>query len=266
MTKILTACISVVVAAIVFSQNAIAATAGSISTNQQFLLDADGSVRNDSTTKFLSIEQATLTLNKGDSSTSATTYNGDTSKELMNLLVAGNDQNHINDMLPNIDLGYMSTDSWHIEYVVKNTSEDAILTITDYLITLYAMHYTGEGHTAINGSVVVLLTPGYMDDSHQYTQTEVTLEGYNTTDKAGVSHGTWATSLATSFTLNPGESIKLFATVAAPMHNDHSEGHLYIGLEGFQLAGTATNIVPEPATATLSLLALAGMAARRRRK
>ncbi len=39
-----------------------------------------------------------------------------------------------------------------------------------------------------------------------------------------------------------------------------------IGLEGWSVAITQTASIPEPATATLSLLALAGLAARRRRK
>ncbi len=263
MKRLLTTCISVLISAVVFSQSASAETVTTVTTNQQFLVSADGSVKNDSTTQYLSVEQATLSY--GDKS--ATAYNGGTSAELMDLLVAGDNQNDINDMLPNIDLGYLSTDSWYIEYVIKNTSEDTRLTITDYRISLYAMHYYESGHTAIDGDVVVLLTPGYMDDAHSYTQTEVKLTGSNTTQEAGVSHGAWSTNLNIPFTLDPGETIRLFATVAAPEHNDHADGHLYIGLEGFQLAGTATTpAVPEPTTATLSLLALAGLAARRRRK
>ena len=245
-----------------------------VATTQQFLVDADGSVRNDSTTKYLSIEETILKLtwmdenNNPTQTISATTSGGESDSELQKLLIAGKLQNDINDMLPNINLGYKSQDSWYVEYTLKNTSQNSIITITDYRINLYAMHFNDDdGHTAIDGNVEVLLTPGYWDGStHSMSQTTVNLTGSNSTDEAGVSHGMLVTDLIQAFTLNPGDEIKIFTTVMAPIHDEHVNGYLYIGLEGFQLAGTASPIVPEPTTATLSLLALAGLAARRRRK
>ena len=266
MKKFLTMCASTLISAVVFAQSEIAGATSSVTTQQEFIVNSSGEAIFFSNTQYLSVEEVTLTLNSGNTSTSATLQNDDKTNELLNLLIAGSDQNDINHMLPNIDLGYLSKDSWHIEYTIKNISENTRLTVTDYQITLYAMHYHESGHTAIDGNVVVLLTPGYMDDKHTFTQTEVTLQGSNSTEQAGVSSGTWMSHLAIPFTLDPGESIKLFATVAAPMHNDHEDGHLYIGLENFKLSALAATIVPEPTAAALSLLALSGLLARRRRK
>lgn len=270
MSKILTAYVLLFLSAFTLCQSVKAETKA---TTQQFMVFADGSVMNYSTTKYLSVEEAILYLswvdenNEPKTSLQAIAQGGGSSEELQELLIAGEDQNDINHMLPNIDLGYMSHDSWSVAYKLKNTSEKYAITITDYRINLYAMHYNGSGHTAINGNVDVLLTPGYWDGStHSMSQTTVTLEGSNQTGEAGVSHGWWKTHLQQSFTLNPGEEIYIFATIMAPEHNDHSDGHLFIGLEGFQLAGSAYTAVPEPATTALGLLSLVSLAAYRRRK
>lgn len=67
-------------------------------------------------------------------------------------------------------------------------------------------------------------------------------------------------SLTTPLCINAGESAKLSLSVS------NAKGfNTYIGLTGGSVT-YSTVVVPEPTTATLSLLALAGLAARRRRK
>lgn len=245
--------------------------ASSVETTQQFMVNADGSVYNDSTTKYLGVKETLLKFNyeKGDSK-SATAVNGGTSEALQKMIIAGANQNDINDMLPYLNLGEETDDSWYIEYTIFNQSADSIVTITDYSLTLYAMHYQGdEQHTAYDGNVTINLTPGYhTDTNHSNSQATVVLVGSNTSGEAGVSSGTITTELENEFSLKPGEAITLYATVSAPAHDEHANGYLYVGIKGFELAGTASpiSVVPEPTTATLSLLALAGLMARRRRK
>ena len=244
--------------------------ASNVKTTQQFHVSADGSVYNDSTTKYLGVKETLLQFNYANgTSKSATAQNGSTNDTLQDMIIAGAHQNDINDMLPYLNLGKETGASWYIEYTIFNQSNNSIVTITDYSLSLYAMHYHGDGQTAYGGNVTVELAPGYRaDTNHSYSQTNVELIGSNTTEEAGVSSGTIITDLQNAFSLNPGESITLYATVSAPTHDTHENGYLYVGIKGFELAGsvTPTPAVPEPTTATLCLLALAGLTSRRRRK
>lgn len=232
-------------------------------TTETYITEADGSIYHKSAKKYLSITEMSLTI---DGQT-ATADNAD-SDALSDLLIRGEFQNNLDYMLPNQDLGYLSKDFWYLEYELTNTSTYRFQ-VTDYSIVLYALHGDNE-LSAIEGNVDVYITPGYYDSGngeHSFTQQTVTLEGSDTSGYAGVSKGTWVASTINPFTIDPGESITLYMTVSAPLHNDHKDGHLYVGLEQFQLSGKVYEaiVVPEPTTATLSLLALAGLVARRRR-
>ena len=72
--------------------------------------------------------------------------------------------------------------------------------------------------------------------------------------------GTATFTLPDSVMLTAGTEYKL--TIADIAKNDNGQG-TYVGIGNIAMSG---QVIPEPTTATLSLLALAGLAARRRRK
>ncbi len=69
--------------------------------------------------------------------------------------------------------------------------------------------------------------------------------------------------IETNWTIAAGESLNF--TLTATNHPEFTGG-AFVGLKSIGFNTTATDTIPEPTTATLSLLALAGLAARRRRK
>lgn len=134
---------------------------------------------------------------------------------------------------------------WMLTFTLENKSEKDIC-IDGLGLTMQSTTSTGGNHTAGIGVVTNTLTIG----GAEYTGT-LTL-GANSASGTGV--------ITTNYTLAAGAieevSLKVQRTKAG-------------ALTGFAAvtAGTLSyTVVPEPATATLSLLALAGLAARRRRK
>lgn len=186
------------------------------------------------------------------------------------IALLGKEEQYYDYLCPDVNLDNPKLDNpwWNLSYTVANMSDDKVK-ITSLLLNMYGMHGTLEDDPQpINGDVTAYLTPGYIyaNNKFSYTTTEIKLTG---TGDHGLSGGTVVMQLPTGFTLNPGEDITIFMTVAAPHNSADEYTNLFVGIKSFELAGyyTPGETVPEPTTATLSLLALAaGLAARRRRK
>lgn len=170
-------------------------------------------------------------------------------------------------LCPHVNLDSEEASWWTLSYTVTNSSED-IVRVTSLVLDMYAMHGTHDATPEpIKDDVIATLLPGYEyhNQTGSFTETNITLKG---TGDYGVSDGSTTLLLPTGFILNPGENLTIYMTVSAP-HNEGSDyTNLYVGLKGFEFSGyfVSSSNVPEPATATLSLLVLAGLATRRRRK
>lgn len=198
-----------------------------------------------------------------------TTSNGKSTDVDRDFALLGKDEQYYDFLCPDVNLDNPNLDDpwWHLSYTVENVSNDKVQ-ITSLLLNMYGMHGTlVEDPQPINDDVTAYLTPGYIysDSEVNYTQTEIKLTG---TGDHGLSGGTLTMKLSEGLTLNPGEDITIFMTVRAPHNSTDEHTNLFVGIKSFELAGyyTPGETVPEPTTATLSLLALAGLAARRRRK
>ncbi len=197
------------------------------------------------------------------------TSNGKDSDIDKDIALLSKEEQYYDFLCPDVNLDSPTLDDpwWTLSYTVENVSNDKVQ-ITSLLLDMYGMHGTlTEDPQPINDSVIAYLTPGYIygDNTFSYTQTEITLTG---TGDHGISGGSLTMKLPTGFTLNPGEDITIFMTVRAPHNSAAEHTNLFVGIKSFELAGyyTPGETVPEPTTATLSLLALAGLASRRRRK
>lgn len=197
------------------------------------------------------------------------TSNGKDTDVDKDFALLGREEQYYDFLCPDVNLDNPSLDDpwWHLSYTVENVSNDKVQ-ITSLLLNMYGMHGTLDGDPQpINDNVTAYLTPGciYANDTFSSTQTEITLTG---TGDHGISGGSMTMKLPSGFTLNPGEDITIFMTVRAPHNSAAEHTNLFVGIKSFELAGyyTPGETVPEPTTATLSLLALAGLAARRRRK
>ena len=147
-----------------------------------------------------------------------------------------------NSFSPDAQLRGNTTDSWTMNFTVTNNTEEEI-TLTQFTFDAYAINGNGTDKTA---TVPVTLTLAGIT-------TNITLDfaGRTTT-------GTLDLAGNNAITIGANETVSLALTMTA--------GNGYNTYSGIT-AGSVTygNLIPEPATATLSLLALAGLCARRRR-
>ena len=182
------------------------------------------------------------------------------------------EQQNRDHLLPSIDMHADPTEtgipsSWTLSYTFTNTSNDKVYHVQNLRLNLYAMHQEADGKLhPINGEITANVHPGYIykDGTGSLTSVDCKIEG---TGDGGVVGGSSVIKLPTGFTLKPMETITLFVNVSGTSFYHEAECQLYIGIEGFELSGEVIPLaVPEPTTATLSLLALAGLLARRRRK
>ena len=151
-------------------------------------------------------------------------------------------ENYKDTFSPNVQLQAGATDSWTMNFTITNNCDNAI-TLTQF---------TFEGYV-ING-----------DGSDKNTDIPATLTLGNASS-GEVKFATGGSTKTATLNLTGDNLIEIGAgktvTLALTMSGvkDHNT---YSGLTG----GSVTySVVPEPTTATLSLLALAGLAARRRR-
>lgn len=148
-----------------------------------------------------------------------------------------------NSFSPDAQLRSGSSDSWTMNFTVTNNTEEEI-TLTQFTFDAYGINGGGSDK---NAKIPVTLTLGQVS-----TSIELAYGGSTST-------GTLDLTGDNAITIGANETVTLALTMSnAKTYNTYS------GIT----AGSVTygNLVPEPATATLSLLALAGLAVRRRRK
>ena len=196
-----------------------------------------------------------------------TSNDKDTDVDADRALLSNEEGNYYNALCPDINLDNSELEDpfWSLSYTVENVSTDKVQ-ITNLMLHMYGMHGSlGEDPQPISGDVVIEVIPGYVYQGQEkvFTSDTITLQG---SGDYGLSSGVEVMDLPTGFALNPGESITIFLTVRAPHEASANYTNLFVGIKDFELSGSYTKTVPEPTTATLSLLALAGLAARRRRK
>ena len=160
---------------------------------------------------------------------------------------------YANALTPNTNVGDGGT--WSISFAIVNNSTE-VLTLNGITFDAFAYNNSGSGQTAdfLSRKITFALT-GTATTSvvHSFTNIDADPDVYN-----------WDTNPTLTFDapveVAAGSQARFDLTVA----ESDSVG-CFIGLSGATLV-TPTPAVPEPTTATLSLLALAGLAARRRRK
>ena len=145
------------------------------------------------------------------------------------------------------DTNVQTAKSWTLTFDLTNSSDQEIV-LTGINLSAFSFNATAASQT----------NPRTIDFTVSAGET-VFSGGTATT----VSNNFGITPVDTtgSFTLGAGGSVTISVTV--DKNADINEGGCYVGLTG----GTISyQVTPEPTTATLSLLALAGLCARRRRK
>lgn len=154
------------------------------------------------------------------------------------------------ELRPNTNVG--TAQGWSLDFTLKNASSQVIKLTS---LTFDTIIFAGGGAYQSNNTnrdFVFTLTCG-----------DVTLNTGNLTIKgngtASPTNGVVTFTLDTAVELAANESIALGFDVAKGTSNDGC----FLGLKSISATGVT---IPEPTTATLSLLALAGLAARRRRK
>ena len=148
---------------------------------------------------------------------------------------------------PNVNV-CKSGQSYTLTFTVQNTSDEFILLDT---ITFNAFGYNsaGQAHTGATPKANFSISYTPTDGTQAITLAQSAVNVFGSADVA-FSLGT------NSIGLKENESCTIALTVSA-----NTTGGSFVGL-----SGATFKVVPEPATATLSLLALAGLTMRRRRK
>lgn len=160
---------------------------------------------------------------------------------------------------PNSNVDSAATNSWTLEFTLYN-KVDADLTINS--ITLSAFSFNGGGTVQTNNrNFLFTITAG---------ETEIATDENLYITGSNMNGNTLPLNLTDAITIAAQGSLDLKIMVEqGEFVNNGNDAYgnpigrgSYVGLNTVTFSGT----VPEPTTATLSLLALAGLAARRRRK
>ena len=185
-----------------------------------------------------------LTLSNASLTVNPTTWSdGDTNGGILRPVGAATE------FLPNVRIDGASSNSWALTFTLTNTSAVGLTVNSLGLsgLTARALDGTYQGSSR---TISFTLTSG---DVTLATNQRVALADSTSTGN----HSTTLDFSSNALTLGANESVQLTLTAS------NSNANTLVGLSGMSV-GYAS--VPEPATATLSLLALAGLCARRRRK
>ncbi|MBR2125428.1 MAG: PEP-CTERM sorting domain-containing protein [Akkermansia sp.] len=171
------------------------------------------------------------------------------------------------DLRPNLALTGETgkSNSWVLSYTLTNKSDHTIY-FDSFRLTVFAFTGTGSDAKTIQFPYTVTYTAGVILGETELFHKDVT--GHITAVNNAGSSGPTADSIRPGlFVLNSSESATIFVEMKefAPFTSAGSSEPVYVGVKEIEIGGYV-DVVPEPTTATLSLLALAGLAARRRRK
>jgi len=162
-----------------------------------------------------------------------------------------------NTLSPDLNVG--SGDSWSITMQFTPQMDlKSVVELNSITLTVYAFNNGGTAQNADNLARDVSFT--LMDGNTELATTIKELgNSNNNTNYQQDFEITFDSPITVSSRMTP----KFTLTVTNA--NDNTSTGTYIGLSNIVL-GASVPAIPEPTTATLSLLALAGLAARRRRK
>lgn len=171
------------------------------------------------------------------------------------------------DLRPNLALTGETgkSNSWRLSYTLTNTSDHTIY-FDSFRLTVFAFTGTGGNAKTIDFEYTVTYTAGVILDEEELFSKDIT--GHITAVNNAGSSGPTADYIQPGlFVLNSHKSATIFVEMKefAPYDSEGSSEPVYVGVKEIEIGGYV-GVVPEPTTATLSLLALAGLAARRRRK
>lgn len=142
--------------------------------------------------------------------------------------------------------------SWTLTLTIKNEGEQSLQISA---LTLSAFTFSGQGDFN-NGVQDITFTVAKSETTIGSTDVAFPSGGANNGDSPTL--GDYGVTL-TPFTIEQGKNAIITITASEKVDRNGT----FVGLQGISFT---TNVVPEPTTATLSLLALAGLAARRRRR
>ena len=151
---------------------------------------------------------------------------------------------------PDVNVGYGGT--WTLTFNLNNTTDEAI-TLTGISVDLYMFNGSGTIQPSNTQRSITLTLGEDVTGSASMTHNSTTEDG---------SVETYALDMKNHVEIAAGSSIAI--TLTAARQETETLG-TFVGLTGATFS-TSTQSIPEPATVTLSLLALCGLAARRRRQ
>lgn len=161
---------------------------------------------------------------------------------------------------PGVNIG-TNAGTWTLTFTLSNTTESTF-SVEAMKLDVFLFNNGGAKQQDDGKDRAVAFTLSVLDGETSTQIGSVTMPGY----KAGQYYNV-TMDLTEVYTLEARDSV-VFALKAADGNNETVNG-TFVGLSAVGFATSHipdTPAVPEPATATLSLLALAGLAARRRRK
>ncbi len=162
---------------------------------------------------------------------------------------------------PNIQLRHGEDDYWTVNFSITNTGDDAVL-LTTLELEMLGKAYTDGGAILMNTPINVVTELSIGGE----VQVKDTFLGYKE-DRGHIVANYYYIPVVTTYELphvmlDAGESTIISLTLS----NAEDRFNLYAGINKGSISYEVYQNVPEPATTTLSLLALAGLAARRRRR
>lgn len=231
---------------------------------ESFYLYNDGGVNVHSQNAHLSLSEFSIETSTELNGTDALLFND-----------KGDLQQTTDYLCPNLDFKDKDdkSPSWTLTYTLTNQGPNdiAVGSITVTTMGMTRNEVKDETSDTTTMEVGATSTPITATITLEYgTTTQNTTVTNTGTGTDGTGGGTTDFKLDT-FKLGVGDSIFLKVTISDAKYTDEqgAPDNLYMGVKGFDFNGcvyTPTGSVPEPTSATLSLLALAGLAARRRRK
>ena len=166
------------------------------------------------------------------------------------------------DLRPEVNVG--NGGSWTLTFSLKNSSSEAI-TLKGIQLDMFTFNSKGWSQPSdtkryfdftLKANNAITLFDSIDSDK---TKSDYVIAGSGSNNSSTAkSDTTFKIAFSDSYVMNAGESVT-FSLKVSDGKNTGDEGS-YIGLSSMSM------LVPEPGTATLSLLALAGLAARRRRR
>ena len=199
-------------------------------------------------------DEKTATFNLDDFKVTALTLVNTADDTVLNSMAATENDIMPDRLRPNINVD--SGNSWTLDFTVSNSGAND-LTVNS--ITLSAFAFNGSGDVqANNRNFLFTVSAG---DTEIATDENLYIAGNSSNGQS------LTITLTDSLTIAAKDSMTFSIMVEQGANATNAEGvgrGAYLGLNTVTFNGTMP--VPEPTTATLSLLALAGLAARRRRK